>query len=121
MVRLTLIARLTDGLPLAEGLDTDKDVEVDSYKSQAKVRAVARIPSSAWRAYRRNQILDRHNACQAPMGFRAGLKIRASESCDEPRFFQLTVPPNPMPCARRASSSSFPCSRSRRSRTRAFR
>ncbi|KAG1678873.1 hypothetical protein FOA52_003541 [Chlamydomonas sp. UWO 241] len=36
MVRLTLIARLVDGLPLAEGLDTDKDVEVDSYKSQAK-------------------------------------------------------------------------------------
>lgn len=36
MVRLTLIARLSDGLPLAEGLDTDKDLEVDSYKAQAK-------------------------------------------------------------------------------------
>lgn len=37
MVRLTLIARLVDGLPLAEGLDTDKDLEIDSYKGQAKV------------------------------------------------------------------------------------
>lgn len=37
MVRLTLISRLHDGLPLAEGLDSEKDPEVDSYKSQAKV------------------------------------------------------------------------------------
>lgn len=37
MVRLTLIARLTDGLPLAEGLDNEKDPEVDQYKVQAKV------------------------------------------------------------------------------------
>ena len=37
MVRLTLIARVHDGLPLAEGLDTDKEIEVDAYKSQAKV------------------------------------------------------------------------------------
>lgn len=36
MVRLTLIARALDGLPLAEGLDTDKDSELDQYKSQAK-------------------------------------------------------------------------------------
>ncbi len=38
MVRLTLIARVSDGLPLAEGLDTDKDPDIDQYKAQAKVR-----------------------------------------------------------------------------------
>jgi hypothetical protein len=37
MVRLTLIARASDGLPLAEGLDSDKDPEIDAYKQQAKV------------------------------------------------------------------------------------
>jgi hypothetical protein len=37
MVRLTLIARISDGLPLAEGLDSEKDGEIDGYKSQAKV------------------------------------------------------------------------------------
>ncbi len=37
MVRLTLIARITDGLPLAEGLDSEKDNEIDQYKAQAKV------------------------------------------------------------------------------------
>lgn len=37
MVKLTLIARVRDGLPLAEGLDTDKEHEMYSYKSQAKV------------------------------------------------------------------------------------
>ena len=37
MVKLTLIARVSDGLPLAEGLDSDKDHELDSYKQQAKV------------------------------------------------------------------------------------
>lgn len=37
MVRLTLIARVSDGLPLAEGLDSDKDGEIDQYKTQAKV------------------------------------------------------------------------------------
>ncbi|PRW18383.1 kDa vesicle transport [Chlorella sorokiniana] len=36
MVRLTLIARVRDGLPLAEGLDADKEHEMYSYKSQAK-------------------------------------------------------------------------------------
>ncbi|GBF94460.1 hypothetical protein Rsub_06994 [Raphidocelis subcapitata] len=36
MVRLTLIARASDGLPLAEGLDSDKDPEIDAYKQQAK-------------------------------------------------------------------------------------
>lgn len=36
MVKLTLIARIADGLPLAEGLDSDKDVEIDQYKAQAK-------------------------------------------------------------------------------------
>jgi vesicle transport protein SEC22 len=38
MVRLTLIARQRDGLPLAEGLDNDKDRELSSGKQQAKVR-----------------------------------------------------------------------------------
>ena len=37
MVRLTLVARTRDGLPLAEGLDADKEHEMYSYKSQAKV------------------------------------------------------------------------------------
>lgn len=37
MVRLTLVARVRDGLPLAEGLDADKEHEMYSYKSQAKV------------------------------------------------------------------------------------
>lgn len=36
MVRLTLIARVRDGLPLAEGLDADKEHEMYAYKSQAK-------------------------------------------------------------------------------------
>jgi hypothetical protein len=40
-VRLTLIARVSDGLPLAEGLDKDedKDMRQHDYKGQAKVRA----------------------------------------------------------------------------------
>jgi hypothetical protein len=40
MVRLTLIARTSDGLPLAESLDRDEDPELKQYdyKSQAKVR-----------------------------------------------------------------------------------
>jgi hypothetical protein len=39
-VRLTLIARVSDGLPLAEGLDKDEDPEMRQYdyKNQAKVR-----------------------------------------------------------------------------------
>ena len=37
MVRLTLIARVHDGLPLAEGLDGDKDRDLETYKHQAKV------------------------------------------------------------------------------------
>ena len=48
MVRLTLIARVHDGLPLAEGLDTDKEIEVDAYKSQAKVCAVHPPVMHAW-------------------------------------------------------------------------
>lgn len=42
MVRLTLIARVHDGLPLAEGLDGEKDRDLDNYKLQAKVGASAR-------------------------------------------------------------------------------
>ena len=41
MVRLTLIARTRDGLPLAEGLDGEKEQDMYAYKSQAKVRRVA--------------------------------------------------------------------------------
>lgn len=37
MVRLTLIARVHDGLPLAEGLDGEKDRDLETYKHQAKV------------------------------------------------------------------------------------
>mmetsp|Transcript_22031 Transcript_22031/g.61143 ORF Transcript_22031/g.61143 Transcript_22031/m.61143 type:complete len:218 (+) Transcript_22031:471-1124(+) len=37
MVRLTLIARVTDGLPLAEGLESDKSSDVEQYKQQAKI------------------------------------------------------------------------------------
>lgn len=49
MVKLTLIARVTDGLPLAEGLDTEKDPELDEYKHQAKVNAMAAQPHcSTW-------------------------------------------------------------------------
>lgn len=33
---LTLIARVADGLPLAEGLETDKQADLDVYKQQAK-------------------------------------------------------------------------------------
>lgn len=36
MVRLTLIARQRDGLPLAEGLDNDKDPDLTANKQQAK-------------------------------------------------------------------------------------
>lgn len=37
MVKLTMIARVTDGLPLAEGLDDGRDIQdVDFYKQQAK-------------------------------------------------------------------------------------
>ena len=38
MVRLTLISRVHDGLPLAEGLDNEKDRDLDQYKLQAKVQ-----------------------------------------------------------------------------------
>lgn len=37
MVKLTMIARVTDGLPLVEGLDDGRDVpDADFYKKQAK-------------------------------------------------------------------------------------
>ncbi len=43
MVRLTLIARVADGLPRAEGLDSDKEHDLDVYKSQAKVATLAAL------------------------------------------------------------------------------
>ena len=37
MVKLTMIARVTDGLPLAEGLDDGRDIkDVEFYKQQVK-------------------------------------------------------------------------------------
>jgi vesicle transport protein SEC22 len=37
MVKLTMIARVTDGLPLAEGLDDGRDVkDAEMYKQQVK-------------------------------------------------------------------------------------
>jgi vesicle transport protein SEC22 len=37
MVKLTMIARVTDGLPLSEGLDDGRDLkDADFYKQQAK-------------------------------------------------------------------------------------
>lgn len=57
MVRLTLIARTRDGLPLAEGLDADKEHEMYAYKSQAKVGRVGKAagcccPDGRWRRQR---------------------------------------------------------------------
>ena len=38
MVKLTMIARVTDGLPLAEGLDDGHDQkDIEFYKQQAKL------------------------------------------------------------------------------------
>jgi vesicle transport protein SEC22 len=38
MVKLTMIARVTDGLPLSEGLDDSRDLkDADFYKQQAKL------------------------------------------------------------------------------------
>lgn len=39
MVRLTVLARLEDGLPLAEGVESDKELgqELETLKPQAKV------------------------------------------------------------------------------------
>lgn len=37
MVKLTIIARVTDGLPLAEGLDDGRDQDIEFYKQQAKL------------------------------------------------------------------------------------
>ena len=37
MVKVTMVARVRDGLPLCEGLEMDKIPDMDSYKQQAKV------------------------------------------------------------------------------------
>ena len=39
MVRVTLLSRLEDGLPLAEGVETDKELgaDLETLKPQAKV------------------------------------------------------------------------------------
>uniref|UniRef100_A0A7S0SF33 Longin domain-containing protein n=1 Tax=Mantoniella antarctica TaxID=81844 RepID=A0A7S0SF33_9CHLO len=36
MVKLTMLARVADGLPLAEGLDSDRGLDLEQYKQQAK-------------------------------------------------------------------------------------
>ena len=36
MVKLTMLARVSDGLPLAEGLDSDRQAGLEPYKQQAK-------------------------------------------------------------------------------------
>mmetsp|Transcript_10230 Transcript_10230/g.25043 ORF Transcript_10230/g.25043 Transcript_10230/m.25043 type:complete len:226 (+) Transcript_10230:243-920(+) len=36
MVKLTMLARVADGLPLAEGLDSDRQADLEQYKQQAK-------------------------------------------------------------------------------------
>ena len=43
MVRLTVLARLEDGLPLAEGVESDKELgnEIETLKPQAKVLPAA--------------------------------------------------------------------------------
>lgn len=37
MVKVTLLARVSDGLPLAESLDNEREHNLDAYKQQAKV------------------------------------------------------------------------------------
>ena len=44
MVRLTMIARASDGLPLAEGLDSGKDPAQDGIKQQAKAWVISGGP-----------------------------------------------------------------------------
>ena len=39
MVKLTMIVRLFDGLPLCESLELDKIANLEMYKQQAKVSA----------------------------------------------------------------------------------
>ena len=51
MVKMTLIARVADGLPLAEGLDTDKSHELDQFKQQAKVVNCAASPVVALKIF----------------------------------------------------------------------
>ena len=46
MVKLTLIARVADGLPLAEGLETEKNADLDTYKQQAKARSTFHVHSA---------------------------------------------------------------------------
>ena len=36
MVKLTMLARVADGLPLAEGLESDRQTDLETYKQQAK-------------------------------------------------------------------------------------
>ena len=36
MVKLTMLARVADGLPLAEGLDSERQQNLEQYKQQAK-------------------------------------------------------------------------------------
>ncbi len=48
MVKLTLINRIRDSLPLAEGLDREKDAAMDTCKQQAKVHFVSWYSTCAY-------------------------------------------------------------------------
>ena len=47
MVKLTMIVRLFDGLPLCESLELDKIANLEMYKQQAKVSACFRARTKA--------------------------------------------------------------------------
>jgi hypothetical protein len=71
MVRLTLIARQRDGLPLAEGLDNDKDRDLTISKQQAKVRV--RLCVASARRYASNDTFTADPASQAGWLFQSQL------------------------------------------------
>lgn len=55
MVKLTMIVRLSDGLPLCEGLELDKIANMEMYKQQAKVSPMDSSPSSIGIVKRRDR------------------------------------------------------------------
>ena len=55
MVRLTLLARITDGLPLAEGLEDDQNHDLQQFKQQAKVSQNSAFRQSV--SYAQTQLL----------------------------------------------------------------
>lgn len=99
MVRLTLIARARDGLPLAEGLDADKEHEMYSYKSQAKVGGAG----GSWLLH----------CCCCCRRRRATLELPPPATCLRPRLPLTPALPHP-PSSNRASSRSWRRAASRR-------